>query len=413
MVDIRPADPAGSRPWLVVALCLLVAIVEGIDIQSVGVAAPGIARTYQLGSGGLGVVMSSSILGLMIGAAVGGWASDYVGRKPILIVSMVVLGFFTLATTFAPSTGYLLGARFLAGIGLGGAFPTLITLISESVPERYRGTGLGAMYCGLPIGGAVAAMTMAGRPPQEWTAVFTIGGWAPLLLTPLLAIFLPAAPVPASQLAFVDRTNRDKAAGGLFGPRAASTLLLWTSFFFTLLVVYTLLNWLPSLMLARGFERSAALHLSMAMNLGAAAGGIATGVALDRVPLGKVAGLVYVGMVVSLAVLVASSGAALYGATFAVGWFVIGGQLVLYAIAPRLYPSPLRGRGVGAAVSIGRAGSITGPALAGAMLAAGVGASTIPLVLAGGLVVALMASQVLIRTSTLAVEDLMDSGAAA
>jgi MFS transporter, AAHS family, 3-hydroxyphenylpropionic acid transporter len=410
VVSRANADRTSSdgKSWLIVALCLFVAIVEGIDIQSVGVAASGIARTYNLGSTGLGLVMSTSIFGLMIGAAVGGWASDYMGRKPVLIAAMLVLGSFTLATIVAPDVRYLVAARFLAGIGLGGAFPTLIALISETVPERYRGIGMGAMYCGLPIGGAFAALTMAGRSPSDWAAVFHLGGWGPLLLAPVLAVALPAQR-PTSGTTDIRRD--DRTADGIFGSRAASTLLLWISFFFTLLVVYTLLNWLPSLLLASGIERAEALHLSMTMNLGAAVGGLATGLAVDAWRIGRVVGLAYIGMVASLAALVASSGVALYAAACAVGFFVIGGQLVLYAIAPRLYPALIRGRGVGAAVSIGRAGSITGPALAGVMLGSGMSPNAVPIVLAGGLVIALIAASALVRTQALTMPGNRDSAA--
>lgn len=386
---------AHSASWRIVATCLLVAIVEGIDIQSVGVAAPGIAQRFALPSAMLGIVMSASIFGLMIGAAIGGWASDLMGRKTVLIVAMAMLGTFTLATVASPDVTYLIAARILAGVGLGGAFPSLIALISESMAERHRGIGMGAMYCGLPIGGAIAGLTMAGRPPVEWAVVFHLGGWAPLLLLPVLAIALPRG--RASPVTSIIH-DHDATDDGILGPRATSTALLWISFFFTLLVVYTLLNWLPSLFLARGVERTQALHLSMTMNMGAAVGGLVTGLALDAWRLGKVVGVAYVGMIASLATLVTTSGPALYFATFAVGFFVIGGQLALYAIAPRLYPVGVRGKGVGAAVSVGRAGSIAGPALAGALLGAGVSANAIPLILAAGLVVAMIAAQALART---------------
>jgi MFS transporter, AAHS family, 3-hydroxyphenylpropionic acid transporter len=387
-----------SGSWRIVAVCLLVAIVEGIDIQSVGVAAPGLAQRFTLGATTLGIVMSASIFGLMIGAAIGGWASDVIGRKAVLILSMATLGAFTLATIASPDVNVLIAARIFAGVGLGGAFPALIALISETMNERQRGIGMGATYCGLPIGGAIAGLTMAGRLPSEWTVVFHLGGWAPLLLIPVLAIALKADRAVPDALASEMGHDMDVA---IFGPRAASTVLLWVSFFFTLLVVYTLLNWLPSLFLARGVERTAALHLSMTMNIGAAVGGLATGLALDAWRLGRVVGVAYFGMIASLAALVTTGGPALYVATFAVGFFVIGGQLVLYAIAPRLYAPGARGKGVGAAVSIGRAGSITGPALAGALLGAGVSANAIPLILAAGLVVAMIAARALVRTPIL------------
>lgn len=385
-----------GNPWLVVALCLLVAIVEGIDIQSVGVAAAGIAQTYQLGATSLGLVMSTSIFGLMIGAAVGGWASDHVGRKPVLIASMAFLGTFTLATIVAPDVWYLVAARFLAGIGLGGAFPALITLVSETVEERYRGIGMGAMYCGLPLGGAIAAITMANVPADDWALVFHLGGWTPLLLVSVLAIALPRHRLPRAALPTGHGNSTDHS---IFGPRTASTLMLWVSFFLTLLVVYTLLNWLPSLLQARGVGRAEALWLSMTMNIGAALGGLTTGLAVDRWQLPRVVGVAYVGMVIALAALATSAGPLLYVATFAVGFFVIGGQLVLYTIAPSLYPTASRGKGVGAAVSIGRAGSMTGPALTGALLGIGISASMIPVIAAAGLVVAAITAGALIRTA--------------
>lgn len=391
--------PERGEAWRVVTLCLLVAIVEGIDIQSVGVAASGIAQHFNLGPTALGFIMSTSILGLMIGAAIGGWASDLIGRKRVLIASMALLGSFTLATIVSPDVKYLVAARLLAGIGLGGAFPALIALISETVDARYRGIGMGAMYCGLPIGGAVAGLTMAGRAPTDWEAVFHLGGWAPLFLVIVLAVSLretrPSRVAP-------DIHEDEPVPARIFGSGSASTLLLWISFFFTLLVVYTLLNWLPSLFLARGIARAEALHLSMTMNLGAAAGGLATGLAIDAWRLSGVVGAVYVGMIASLGALVLSEGAVLYGAAFAVGFFVIGGQLVLYAIAPRLYPAPLRGRGVGAAVSVGRGGSIAGPALAGALLGIGISAEAIPLFLTAGLLCAMIAAAALVRTPVLA-----------
>ncbi|MNR05428.1 putative niacin/nicotinamide transporter NaiP [compost metagenome] len=73
---------------------------------------------------------------------------------------------------------------------------------------------------------------------------------------------------------------------------------------------------------------------------------------------------------------------------FTAGFFSIGGQLVLYALAPRLYPTAIRGTGVGAAVAIGRLGSMSGPLLAGQMLASGSGAATVLMAAAPGVFVA-------------------------
>jgi AAHS family 3-hydroxyphenylpropionic acid transporter len=96
-------------------------------------------------------------------------------------------------------------------------------------------------------------------------------------------------------------------------------------------------------------------------------------------------------MMASLLALTISQGNALYGAAFVAGYFVIGGQLALYAIAPGLYPTAIRGTGVGAAVAVGRLGSIAGPLLAGTLLLHGFGTNAVPMAAMPGLVVAFCA----------------------
>src|SRR5580698_1485136 len=106
-----------------IGLCFLTALFEGLDIQSMGVAAPRLAPAFHLNPGQMGLVMSASTAGLMLGAALGGWISDQIGRKAVIIASMAALGLFSLGTAFAPDYHALLIARILAGLGLGGAFP--------------------------------------------------------------------------------------------------------------------------------------------------------------------------------------------------------------------------------------------------------------------------------------------------
>jgi AAHS family 3-hydroxyphenylpropionic acid transporter len=170
-----------------VFICFLVALFEGLDIQSMGVAAPRLGPAFGLTPGQMGMVMSASTLGLMIGAALGGWISDRIGRKTVLIFSMAALAVFSLATTIAPGYPTLLVIRVLAGLGLGGAFPNLIALVSEVAPQRIRVTALGLMYCGLPVGGATAGAIAASVSSADWRPIFYVGGLGPLLLIPVLA----------------------------------------------------------------------------------------------------------------------------------------------------------------------------------------------------------------------------------
>jgi MFS transporter, AAHS family, 3-hydroxyphenylpropionic acid transporter len=384
-----------------VSMCFLVALFEGLDIQSMGVAAPRVAGAFHLDPGQMGVVMSSSTLGLMIGAALGGWLSDRLGRKVVIVASMAALGVFSLATAFAPDFHLLIVARVLAGLGLGGAFPNLIALVSEITPRAHRVTALGLMYCGLPLGGASAGALMAAGSSSEWRSVFFVGGIGPIMLMPLLATCLPRAKSMGNSSGQVDtETDQQRFVDGLFGARTGSTLLLWTSYFFTLLAVYLLLNWLPSLLVAKGYSRTQGSTCAVLLNIGAAVGSIILGRLSDRGYPKSILAATYGGMIAALYALTIAKGDAIFLAAFFAGFFVIGGQLVLYAIAPTLYQDAFRGTGVGAAVAVGRIGSVAGPLLAGALLVHGFGPNTIPVAATPGLLIALTAILMLVSHQT-------------
>jgi AAHS family 3-hydroxyphenylpropionic acid transporter len=174
-------------------------------------------------------------------------------------------------------------------------------------------------------------------------------------------------------------------AGGLL----QSTLLLWIACFFTLTVLYMLLNWLPSLLIGQGYTRPQAGAVQILFNLGGAAGSVLTGRLIDRERAVRAVLIAYAGMLLSLAGLgLSGSFGLMLVAGFAAGYCALGAQLVLYARAPALYPTAIRATGVGASVAIGRLGSVAGPLVAGQVLAAGAGAAGVMLAASPGLVVA-------------------------
>jgi AAHS family 3-hydroxyphenylpropionic acid transporter len=383
-------------------ICFLVALFEGIDIQSMGVAAPRLVPAFGLTPGQIASVMSASTLGLMIGAAIGGWISDRVGRKIVLIVSMAVLAVFSLATTVAPTYSLLLVIRVLAGLGLGGAFPNLIALISEIAPPKMRVTPRRLIYCGLPVGGAVAGALAAWWPSEDWRLVFYVGGLGPLLLIPVLMKWLPHGPWLGNSSRQIQASYASEPRdSNLLGARTSQTVLLWTSYFFTLLAVYLLLNWLPSLLVANGYSHTQAAVSSIVLNVGAVIGSIVLGKLTDRGLQKATLIFTYAGMTAALLVLAAGQGETLFAGAFLAGFFVIGGQLVLYAIAPTIYPEHLRGTGIGAAVAVGRIGSILGPLQAGLLLSMGTAPGYIPLAALPGLLIAFAAASSLISKQAL------------
>ncbi|MGF6380610.1 AAHS family 3-hydroxyphenylpropionic acid transporter [Paraburkholderia atlantica] len=370
------SSAVGSSTALTLGLCFLVAVLEGIDLQSTGVAAPRMAHEFGLSVGQLGLAFSAGMLGLLPGAMIGGRLADRIGRKRVLMISMAVFGIFSIATAQVWSFESLLIARLLTGIGLGGAMPNLIALSSEAVDPRHRNTAVSVMYCGMPVGGALAAMiAVLSAGATAWRHIFYVGGVGPLLIIPLLIALLPESREFAAESR--ESTKADKPLLStrevLFGEgRAAATIGIWISFFCTLIVLYFLLNWLPSLTVGRGMSRSQAGIAQIFFNVGSVIGVLGIGLLMDRFRQGLSVTAVYACIVGALVALsqVASIETLSVAVLFA-GMGVVGAQSMLYALSAASYPTSVRGTGVGAAVAVGRVGSIVGPAAAGQLLSMG------------------------------------------
>ncbi len=358
-----------------VGICFLIAVIEGLDIQAAGIAAAGIREHFGLDSSQLGVFFSAGILGLLPGALLGGRIADRIGRKKVLIWSTAVFAVFTLCTVWVNSFNSLLVVRFLAGAGLGAAMPILITLASEAVSVQNR-----VMYCGMPVGAAILSLVASTDFGSNWKNIFYLGGLLPIIVIPIMMKFLPeskeflksqnkteAEIAAAPQGSFKDLFNSDN----LF-----RTLFIWVSYFFTLMVVYIMLSWLPSLFTELGFSRKEGATAQFYFMVSATIGTIILGMLTDRWKKAYVIVLMYGGILAGLLALnAAGSLTQMYMASALVGAFVIGCQGVLYAFGGIVYPTEVRGTGIGVASAVGRIGAMLGPAIAGSLLTAGFGAT--------------------------------------
>jgi AAHS family 3-hydroxyphenylpropionic acid transporter len=155
--------------------------------------------------------------------------------------------------------------------------------------------------------------------------------------------------------------------------RAIPTLLLWVSFFLGLLTLYLLLNWLPTLLVGNGMTKPQAAAAQIAFNAGGGMAALLMGQVLEGRM--RAAGIIATFVALPALILLLSRAPAQPALTvlivFALGCAVLAAQAFLYAAAPACYPTPIRGIGVGAAVAIGRIGSIAGPKLGGVLKAAG------------------------------------------
>ena len=357
-----------------VGLCFLIAVLEGFDIQAMGVAAPRVAREFAFVPAQMAWIFSISNIGLVIGASFGGWLADRWGRKPVFMMAVAMFGAFTLLTTVAGSYDALLAMRFCAGLGFGAALPNMMAIAAEiSRPERATSTAA-IMFCGMPMGGGISALVTQLLPPGfDWRELFLMGGGLPVVLVPALWGLMPETLARASGTP----VRSAPVANALFGEgRAASTLLLWLTFLPTLLILYMILNWLPTLVIANGFDAATAPRTSLAFNFGSVAGALVFGHLTDRFHYRWPLTVAYLALVAALVGLGEAHGETITVAlSAAVGFFLLGANYALYGIAPIYYPAAIRGTGSGASVAVGRVGAIFGPLLAGFMLSRGISAS--------------------------------------
>ncbi|MBR8031226.1 3-(3-hydroxy-phenyl)propionate transporter MhpT [Burkholderia vietnamiensis] len=392
-MNTSTASPPRVGGAITIGLCLAVALLEGLDLQSTGLAAPRMAREFHLAVAQLGWAFGIGALGLLPGAALGGRLADRIGRKRVLMMSVALFGIFSIATTQVWDLQSLLVARFLTGLGLGAAMPNLIALCAEAAPPRQRSTAVGAMYCGMPFGAALAAVIGIVSPGAEgWRQIFYVGGIGPLLTLPLLALFLKESTQFAAASQGASRASKDGIVRALFSDgRAGTTIALWISYLGTLIVLYFLMNWLPSMVLSRGLTPVQASIVQMMFNIGGGIGAIVIAALSDRIGKRPVVVGMYAGIALALLALAGATGSVsmAWGGLLA-GLFLVGTQSVLYALAGATYPTRVRGTGVGAAVAVGRMGSMIGPLIAGQLLALGQSASllvisSIPLIVIAAL----------------------------
>lgn len=317
------------------------------------------------------------------------------------MVSILLFGTFAALTALATSVPQLLVLRFLTGIGLGGAIPNLVALISEYSPRRYSRSAVTLLFCGMPLGAMLAGLTVDQLlHTLGWQNLFLIGGALPLLVAGAVVWRLPEsveflsrkpsnrdavsaiiqrlAPGLTELPASITRARAEVAAstslGRLFtGGMWRRTLLLWLPYAMNLLILYFIMSWIPTVLVAAHAPLSLGIRAIILFSLGGVIGSVIQGAMMNRWGAANVlttefAG--YLAIVLALSQLPVSL-YSLFPAMLMLGVLVQGAQAGLNALAAELYPQEIRSTGVGWALGVGRVGSIAGPLCGGLMLAAG------------------------------------------
>ena len=146
---------------LIIAVCFVLMLAEGYDVQAMGVAAPKLMPALHIALTQSGELFGIGQWGVVLGAVTGGYCADRWSRRNTLAAAVAIFGAMTLATAIAGSFAALLAVRLTAGLGLGAAIPCVIGLALDYASPARRVRTVTMIMAGLPIGGAVAAAVAA------------------------------------------------------------------------------------------------------------------------------------------------------------------------------------------------------------------------------------------------------------
>ncbi|MEY3265475.1 MAG: putative 4-hydroxybenzoate transporter, partial [Pseudomonadota bacterium] len=116
----------------------LAIVVDGFDGQMIGYAIPMIMKEWGVTRAAFSVAVAGGLLGMAIGSLSAGVLADKLGRKPVLVASILTFGVSTCLIGQAPDIATISVIRFFAGLGIGAALPAATTLTAEFIPLRHR-----------------------------------------------------------------------------------------------------------------------------------------------------------------------------------------------------------------------------------------------------------------------------------
>ena len=386
----------GPLQLRVLLLCMLAQIFDGYDISSIGMAVPALIRAWGLSGPAFANTFVMSSIGIMIGALSSGPIGDRIGRKPVLIASLVVLAVSSLACTQVTAVADLAMLRLITGIGIGMLLPATVALSSDYLPERLRAGGIMIVFTGAPLGGFAGGMLVSHLLPiYGWTSIFWIGGVLPLALIPIALLWMPESPrflLAKGRLKEsgkrlirelgisldtrrhdVDVAQGNPVAGLFRDGLAATTILIWIMFFCNLLSMYLIGYWMPTVLSLSGLTPADAVFASALRDAGPLVSVFAIvpmSIKFGAPNVLRVTlflGIIFIGLVG----LAALPWLALLAVIFLVGCCTVGSQTGLNGMTGALYPARVRNTGMAWALGIGRLGAIIGPWLGGQLLRAG------------------------------------------
>jgi len=386
---------------IVVAICILICALDGFDVLVVAFTAAAIARDFNLSPTDLGILFSAGLAGMGLGALFIGPLGDKLGRRTTVLLCLGILFVGMTVAAGARNVTELPFMRLFTGLGIGGGLANVNIVVAEYASNRWRNLSISLMSLGYPIGATLGgAFSVYLISAYGWRSVYLFGGLVALLLVPAVVAFMPEsidylmARRPANALAKVNRvlgrmgrpeiatllapTRSEEAPNtSLFAifrpPYAMRTAAVCLAYFCVMMTCYFLLSWTPKVLTELGLSISGGISGSMLMNLGGVIGCLLFGFWARAIGTRRLAAAFMVGLFATATVFgfVPATPAALLTTTLAIGFCLYASINAMYAVVPPVFPATVRTTGTGLAMSVGRLGAVTGPALAGVLMSAG------------------------------------------
>ncbi|AJY74631.1 MFS transporter [Paenibacillus beijingensis] len=345
---------------------------DAMDVGIIAFIGAALMKDWNLLPHQVGWIGSVNSIGMMVGALLAGILADRVGRKPILIATILLFsvasGLSALTTTFAA----FLVLRFIIGVGLGGELPVSSTLVSESVPEKHSGRTIVLLDTFWVAGWVISALISFFVIPRfgwQWALVICA---LPAFYTVFLRKGIPDSPSfrqPKKQKPSIAQNIKT-----LWSPKyRKTTLMLWLMSFCVFCAYYGMFLWLPSVMVLKGFALIKSFGYVLVMTLAQLPGLLTAAWLIDKIGRKFVLVTFLAGAAVcgylfgnadSLAMLM------LFG--ILLSFFNVGAIGTIWAYTPEQYEPEVRSTGTGMASALGRIGGILGPLVLGYLVKAGV-----------------------------------------
>ena len=185
------AAPMSGYQWLIVALCTFMNCLDGFDVMAVAFTGPSVTEEFGLNGSQFGLLVSVGLIGMALGSMLLAPFADLIGRRPMILISLVLGTIGMFGAAMAPSVMVMGIFRLVTGIGVGGILASTNVIASEFSNTKNRGLAIGIYTAGYGIGATLASLVAKTTVGGDWRIVFYAGGFGTLLALIVIAVLLP------------------------------------------------------------------------------------------------------------------------------------------------------------------------------------------------------------------------------